>query len=172
MAHVFFKDSIIKCFCFFCLTGPSAFSFVRQLYPGRSHGWLRVELFSLILTFELARLALVHAHVTIIALAQRRCFERRSEKIMRYPSIYDVRFMAPWGRLLDSSMTRRSMGVQINSDFYLETFSYSMRIESWSHAFSFYDYSLFGCFMKGSRRCHYTILVGRLFFATDTWCFN
>ena len=96
-----------------------------------------MELFSLILTFELTRLALVHAHVTIIALAQRRCFERGAEKIMRYPSIYDIRFMAPWGRLLDSSMVRRSVGVQINSDFCLETFSYSMRIELWSHAFFF-----------------------------------
>ena len=163
MTHVFFKDSIIRCFCFFCLTGPSAFSFVRQLYPGRSHGWLRVELFSLILTFELTRLALVHAHVTIIALAQRWCFERGGKKITRYPSIYDICFMAPWGRLLDSSVARRSVGAQINSDFCLETFSYSMRIELWPHAFS-YDFSLFGCFIKGSRRCHYTILVGRLFF--------
>lgn len=120
--------------------------------------------FSLILTFELTRLALVHAHVTIIALAQRRCFERGAEKIMRYPSIYDIRFMALWGRLLDSFMTRRSVGVQINLDFYLEILSYSMRIESWSHAFSFYDFSLFGCFVKGSRRCHYTILVSRLLF--------
>ena len=107
------------------------------IIPRRSYGWLRVELFSLILTFELTRLALVHAHVTIIALAQRRCFERGGEKIMRYPSIYDIRFMAPWGRLLDSSMVRRSVGVQINSDFCLETFSYSMRIELWSHAFFF-----------------------------------
>jgi len=96
-----------------------------------------VELFSLILTFELTRLALVHAHVTIIVLAQRWCFKRGGEKIMRYPSIYDIRFMAPWGRLLDSSMVRRSVGVQINSDFCLETFSYSMRIELWSHAFFF-----------------------------------
>ena len=36
IAHVFFKDSIIRCFCFFCLTGPSAFSFVRQLYPAEA----------------------------------------------------------------------------------------------------------------------------------------
>ena len=100
------------------------------------------------LTFELTGLVLVHAHVTIIALAQRWCFVRGGEKIMRYPSIYDVRFMALWGRLLDSSMARRSMGVQINSDFCLEIFSYSMRIELWSHAFPFYDFSLFGCFIK------------------------
>ena len=110
------------------------------------------------LTFELTGLVLVHAHVTIIALAQRGCFVRGGEKIMRYPSIYDVRFMALWGRLLDSSMARRSMGVQINSDFCLEIFSYSMRIELWSHAFPFYDFSLFGCFIKGSRRYHYTTL--------------
>lgn len=76
-----------------------------------------MELFSLILTFELTRLALVHAHVTIIALAQRRCFERGAEKIMRYPSIYDIRFMALWGRLLDSFMDGVQWGSRLTWTF-------------------------------------------------------